>query len=569
MSFCFHWPEFDEAFMAMAREELQVALNRGSKPSNIIDTIRVLHLSMGGQPPELDILEIGELSEERFRGIFRLTYAGDGEVILQTRVQANSLTSARDSEQPSPQGPNSNPLTSLDALLGPSTLLAEAPLVVPMQLRISQVRIRGIFVLIVSLTRGVTISFKNAPLESVHVSSTFDTMPPIRKHLQREIEQRLADLFREELPLLIYHHSLGQIRRLAERIPPAFRTAVVGMVRSVTPPSGPSHRPPPVRRRRTQSASEPSQIESPSSPGPDSILPRRADSPPVTCDAVPPKRDHHHHQSIYYYRRRSIIHRVPSVQTICDPLIRETIDDLERPARPIREELLHLWRWLTEESFATDDHGVGRAPETGGGLNDPILFAGVRPRLDSQPLIINAGSLQVDLSRETLERMRQEHVLKRPSLYRATPPSRTHDDFEGDGSRGEFASGTATGGRSLSALDPEEFRSVDSLLLRSVTGSRTGAGTLGKSSVVRTTHGHSLGSVPWGAAILSKAVLRTSLPNTLRILRSLQEQPSPFVLFPPDKEHAPSIMRTSAGHIPPAVRLRTNSIVHRSQRYQA
>lgn len=554
----------------MAREELQVALNRGSKPSNIIDTIRVLHLSMGGQPPELDILEIGELSEERFRGIFRLTYAGDGEVILQTRVQANSLTSARDSEQASPQGFTSSSFASLDSLLGPSMLLADAPLVVPMQLRISQVRIRGIFVLIVSLTRGITISFKNEPLESVHVSSTFDTMPPIRKHLQREIEQRLADLFREELPLLIYHHSLGQIRRLAERIPPAFRTAVAGMARSVTPPGGTSHRPSPVQRRRAQSASEPSQAGLPSSPGADPILPSRADTPPGNGDAVPPKRDQpQHHHFIYYYRRESIIHRVPSIQTICDPLTREKIDDLEKPPRPIKEELLHLWRWLTGESPSMDDHYVGRASNMSG-LNDPILFAGVRPRLDSQPLIINAGSLQVDLSRETLERMRQENVLRRPSLYRATPPPRTHEGLGDDGgNRGELASGP--GGRSLSALDPEEFRSVDSLILRSATSGGASSGALGKSSVVGRvgTHGRSLGAVSWGAVVLSKAVLRTSLQNTLKILRSLQEQPSPFVLFPPDKDHYPPTVCAGTAHVPPPVRLRTNSIVHRSQSYRA
>lgn len=39
------------------------------------------------QPPELEILEIGDLSTDRFRGIFRLTYAGDAYIVLQTKVQ--------------------------------------------------------------------------------------------------------------------------------------------------------------------------------------------------------------------------------------------------------------------------------------------------------------------------------------------------------------------------------------------------------------------------------------------------------------------------------------------------
>lgn len=39
------------------------------------------------QPPELEILEIGDLSTDRFRGIFRLTYSGDAHITLQTKVQ--------------------------------------------------------------------------------------------------------------------------------------------------------------------------------------------------------------------------------------------------------------------------------------------------------------------------------------------------------------------------------------------------------------------------------------------------------------------------------------------------
>jgi mitochondrial distribution and morphology protein 34 len=47
--------------------------------------ISILHFYP--QPPDLEILEIGDLAEERFRGIFRLFYAGDGSVTLLTKVQ--------------------------------------------------------------------------------------------------------------------------------------------------------------------------------------------------------------------------------------------------------------------------------------------------------------------------------------------------------------------------------------------------------------------------------------------------------------------------------------------------
>ena len=73
-----------------------------------------------------------------------------------------------------------------------------------MQLKISLMRLRAILVLIVSRTTGVTLSFKTDPLESVLVSSTFDSLPSVRRHLQSEIENRLRDLFQKELPAMIH-----------------------------------------------------------------------------------------------------------------------------------------------------------------------------------------------------------------------------------------------------------------------------------------------------------------------------------------------------------------------------
>lgn len=39
------------------------------------------------------MLEMGELSMERFRGIFKLTYNGDAHIVLQTKVQVHFLDS--------------------------------------------------------------------------------------------------------------------------------------------------------------------------------------------------------------------------------------------------------------------------------------------------------------------------------------------------------------------------------------------------------------------------------------------------------------------------------------------
>ena len=56
-------------------------------------------------------------------------------------------------------------------------VLAHKPFIVPMRMKISRVQMRGVVVLVVDKEKGVTLVFKSDPLESVHVSSTFDNIP--------------------------------------------------------------------------------------------------------------------------------------------------------------------------------------------------------------------------------------------------------------------------------------------------------------------------------------------------------------------------------------------------------
>ena len=113
MSFSFQWPRFSDQFHAHAIEMLNAALNKGSKPPVIADKIEVVELEMGTQvrlpnlaslgsrcslpssgrvqPPELEIRDIGDLTTEQFRGIFRLTYSGDAYIVLRTKVQVCSV----------------------------------------------------------------------------------------------------------------------------------------------------------------------------------------------------------------------------------------------------------------------------------------------------------------------------------------------------------------------------------------------------------------------------------------------------------------------------------------------
>ncbi|KAF9358268.1 ERMES complex subunit [Mortierella sp. AD094] len=193
MAFRFQWPYFSDEFIQQAKTMLTNALNKGNKPAVIVDHITVKELDMGTLPPELEMLEMGELSMERFRGIFKLTYNGDAHIVLQTKVQANPMNVKK----------TDNPSYTRRGILA-----ADQPLVVPMLLRISDFKLRGIIVLVVDQIKGITLVFKNDPLESVLVSSTFDSITPIQRFLQSEIEKQLRNLFQEDLPTAI--HNLSQ-----------------------------------------------------------------------------------------------------------------------------------------------------------------------------------------------------------------------------------------------------------------------------------------------------------------------------------------------------------------------
>jgi hypothetical protein len=89
MAFNFNWSPLtaDASFYKRARDLLTTALNKSPKPPIIVDDILVTEFNLGSVPPELEILEIGDLAEDRFRGIFKMCYSGDAFLTLKTRVQ--------------------------------------------------------------------------------------------------------------------------------------------------------------------------------------------------------------------------------------------------------------------------------------------------------------------------------------------------------------------------------------------------------------------------------------------------------------------------------------------------
>ncbi|KAF1822451.1 uncharacterized protein K489DRAFT_301364, partial [Dissoconium aciculare CBS 342.82] len=192
MAFNFNWSPLI-ADTDRVREMLTSALNKSPKPPIIVDDIIVNELNLGSTPPELEILEIGDLAEDKFRGIFKMSYTGDAYLTLKTRVQANPLHTF---------------LSTRPSFTSPQPLAANSSLTIPIQITLSEFRLSGFVILVFSKQKGITIVFRNDPLETLKVSSTFDSIPFVRNFLQKTIENQLRVLFMEDLPAIIHHLSL-------------------------------------------------------------------------------------------------------------------------------------------------------------------------------------------------------------------------------------------------------------------------------------------------------------------------------------------------------------------------
>ncbi|KAJ5928138.1 hypothetical protein N7466_007094 [Penicillium verhagenii] len=195
MAFNFNWSPLmaDAGFYTRAQELLTAALNKSPKPPIIVDDIIVTELNLGSMPPNLEILEIGDLAEDRFRGIFKMSYSGDAFLTLKTRVQANPLNTY---------------LITRPSFASPKPLAAATPLTIPLQITLSDFKLSGFVILVFSKQKGITVVFRNDPLESLKVSSTFDSIPFVRDFLQKAIEAQLRILFMDELPAIIHRLSL-------------------------------------------------------------------------------------------------------------------------------------------------------------------------------------------------------------------------------------------------------------------------------------------------------------------------------------------------------------------------
>ncbi|KAI0464284.1 ERMES complex subunit [Komagataella kurtzmanii] len=204
MSFNINWDSIQkESLSAWTAELLNDALNSGKRPNVLCTDIQIEDLSFGTIPPDFEILEIGDLSSDSFRGIFKFNYDGDASITLRTKVQANPLKIYEDNLLDQFEDDQ----RELGEFIKPRFVMATDILEIPLNLKLSQIKLSSIIIIVFSRSKGLTLVFKNDPLESISVSSTFDRIKPLARFLQNKIETQISELFKEFLPSVLYKFS--------------------------------------------------------------------------------------------------------------------------------------------------------------------------------------------------------------------------------------------------------------------------------------------------------------------------------------------------------------------------
>ena len=99
-------------------------------------------------------------------------------------------------------------LSTKPSFTSPQPLAASSGLTIPLQITLSEIKLSAFIILVFSRQKGLTLVFRNDPLESLKVSSTFDAIPFVREYLQKEIEGQLRTLLMDEVPVIIHRLSL-------------------------------------------------------------------------------------------------------------------------------------------------------------------------------------------------------------------------------------------------------------------------------------------------------------------------------------------------------------------------
>ncbi|CEP24104.1 hypothetical protein BN1211_4821 [Cyberlindnera jadinii] len=172
MSFLFDWMSLH-------------SLDLKSKVNSMLE-----HMSIPHFPDKL--LDIVELTEERFKGLFKFEYSGELKVVLRSNIEINAIN-----------------LIDYDDFTKPHYVLANCSTVLPVDFTIDKLRLDLLFTVV---TKGdnVTVVFNDEPMVDLEIHTTIDELldDDLFEMLKTDALNIVTEYLKQDLPGMIArsHH---------------------------------------------------------------------------------------------------------------------------------------------------------------------------------------------------------------------------------------------------------------------------------------------------------------------------------------------------------------------------
>ncbi|ODV71043.1 MDM34 family protein CYBJADRAFT_169693 [Cyberlindnera jadinii NRRL Y-1542] len=188
MSFLFDWMSLHSLDL---KSKVNSMLEHMSIP-HFPDKVSITELLWGDSKPVFELLDIVELTEERFKGLFKFEYSGELKVVLRSNIEINAIN-----------------LIDYDDFTKPHYVLANCSTVLPVDFTIDKLRLDLLFTVV---TKGdnVTVVFNDEPMVDLEIHTTIDELldDDLFEMLKTDALNIVTEYLKQDLPGMIArsHH---------------------------------------------------------------------------------------------------------------------------------------------------------------------------------------------------------------------------------------------------------------------------------------------------------------------------------------------------------------------------
>lgn len=189
MSFLFNWLDLSVLDL---KSSLNAVLSSTTIPQ-LPQKVSISSLSFGEKPPRFEILDIIDLKENKFKGLFKFNYDGGLNVAFNTDYEANAIR-----------------LIDFDPFTKPNFVLTDKSTVLPVEFKIKNIKIDAI--LTVVFNGRVTVVFNDDPFIDLDIETSLDEFldEDLFDMIKQDTLNLITEMLKQDLPEMLHSMTLDQ-----------------------------------------------------------------------------------------------------------------------------------------------------------------------------------------------------------------------------------------------------------------------------------------------------------------------------------------------------------------------